>query len=229
MLRSLRLLFLAIFGAASTTGCAVVGAVGAASVGMVGMQDRTFGQGLDDALASNTVKARLMAVDSVGYAHVDVEVAGGRLLLSGYAPSQQHVNTAELIARNVGGVNEVYNEIVVAENQGMMRSAQDELITAQIRTRIVASRNVRGLNANIETHNGTVYLMGVMRSEQELQRAAEIASVVPGVRRVVSLMTVRGQQPQVMTAGASSAPSASASSTSVGMPLTSAETAPASF
>lgn len=39
-----------------------------------------------------------------------------------------------------------------------------------------------------------MYLMGTARTEQELQRAAEIASVVPGVRRVVSFMQVRARR-----------------------------------
>ena len=56
---------------------------------------------------------------------------------------------------------------------------------------LTASPSVRAININIETFHGNVYLMGTARSEHELQRAAEIASVVRGVRRVVSFMQVR--------------------------------------
>jgi hypothetical protein len=55
---------------------------------------------------------------------------------------------------------------------------------------------VRAINVNIETFHGNVYLMGTARNEHELRRAAEIASVVGGVRRVVSFMQVRpAEQP----------------------------------
>ncbi len=50
---------------------------------------------------------------------------------------------------------------------------------------------MRAINVNIETFHGNVYLMGLARTQTELERAAEIASVVGGVRRVVSFMTVR--------------------------------------
>jgi hypothetical protein len=73
----------------------------------------------------------------------------------------------------------------------MMVNAQDELITAQIRARLTASPAVRAINVNIETFHGNVYLMGLARSDYELRRAAEIASTVGGVRRVVSFMQVR--------------------------------------
>lgn len=178
-------------------GCAALGVVGAAGAGVVAVQDRTMGEGLDDALASNSVKSRLLAVDRAGFGNVDVEVAVGRLLLSGSVPSEQHRETAELVARSTRGIQEVFNEIQIGDRDGIMRSASDEMITAQVRTRLMASPNVRGVNVNIETHRGTVYLMGLARTQDELQRAAEITSVVPGVQRVVSLMSVRSNVPQL--------------------------------
>lgn len=163
----------------------------AASVGVYAIQDRTIGEGIDDAAASNQVKMRLMAADSAAFAEVDVEVANGNLLLSGAAPTPEHRQAAETIARSVGTVHNVYNEIFVGPRSGFVRSAQDELITAQIRARLTASPAVRAINVNIETFHGNVYLMGTARSDTELRRAAEIASIVPGVRRVVSFMQVR--------------------------------------
>jgi osmotically-inducible protein OsmY len=77
----------------------------------------------------------------------------------------------------------------------LARSAQDEFITAQIRARLAASPAVRAININIETFHGNVYLMGTARSEEELRRAAEIASTVRSVQRVVSFMQVRAPPP----------------------------------
>ncbi len=168
---------------------AAIGA--AASVGVYAVQDRTIGEGIDDALASQRVKLHLIAADRAAFAEVDVEVAGGNLLLSGGAPSEQHRQAAETIARGVANLHNVYNEIFVGQRSSFARSARDEWITAQIRARLTASPAVRAIDINIETFHGNVYLMGTARSEHELQRAAEIASVVGGVQRVVSFMQVR--------------------------------------
>lgn len=185
----------ALAACALSSGCVTAAASAAAGVGLFAVQERTIGEGIDDAAASQEVKARLMAADRAGFVEVDVEVAGGALLLSGTAPTEQHRQSAEMIARNVRSVDVVYNEIFVGEASNFSRSAQDEWITAQIRTRLTASRNVRAINVNIETFHGNVYLMGIARSQEELQRAAEIASVVPGVQRVVSFMQVRDAHP----------------------------------
>lgn len=189
----MRIFALALLAAASLSmsGCvtAVIGT--AASVGVYAAQDRTIGEGIDDASASQQVKMRLMAADSVAFQEVDVEVANRNLLLSGSAPTAEHRQAAETIARSIRTIDHVYNEVVVGEPSSVMRSAQDEFITAQIRARLTASPAVRAINVNIETFHGNVYLMGAARSQHELERAAEIASVVGGVRRVVSFMQVR--------------------------------------
>lgn len=175
----------------SVSGCVTAALGAAAGVGVYAVQDRTIGEGIDDAAASNQVKMRLMAADSAAFQEVDVEVAGGNLLLSGVVPTEEHKQAAETIARSVGTIHNVYNEVFVGPHSGLVRSAQDELITAQIRTRLTASPSVRAININIETFQGNVYLMGTARTDQELRRAAEIASVVGGVRRVVSFVQVR--------------------------------------
>jgi osmotically-inducible protein OsmY len=163
----------------------------AASVGLYAVQDRTIGEGIDDATTSNQVKMRLLAADRAAFQEVDVEVAGGNLLLSGVTPTDEHRRAAETIARGIPTLHNVYNEIFVGPHSSLARNTQDEWITAQIRTRLTASPAVRAINVNIETFNGNVYLMGTARTDQELRRAAEIASVVGGVQRVVSFMQVR--------------------------------------
>jgi osmotically-inducible protein OsmY len=183
---------LAVFAAsAGASGCMTAALGTAASVGIYAAQDRTIGEGIDDAAASQQVKMRLMAADRAAFQEVDVEVANGNLLLSGTAPTEEHKQAAETIARSVRTIDHIYNEIVVGQPSTMMVNAQDELITAQIRARLTASPAVRAINVNIETFHGNVYLMGLARSDYELRRAAEIASTVGGVRRVVSFMQVR--------------------------------------
>ncbi len=187
-----RFTVLAALGAcAAASSCATAAVGAAASVGVYAVQDRTIGEGIDDATTSQQVKVRLLAADNAAFAEVDVEVAGGNVLLSGVVPSDAHRQTAETIARGARNINAVYNELFVGPHSSFARSAQDEFITAQIRTRLTASPSVRAVNVNIETFQGNVYLMGTARSDHELRRAAEIASLVGGVRRVVSFMQVR--------------------------------------
>lgn len=183
--------FAALAACTASSGCVTAAVGAAASVGLFAVQDRTIGEGIDDATASQRVKTRLMAADYQAFREVDVEVAEGALLLSGGVPTEEHRRAAETIARTVPNLRAVYVELEIGAPSTLAQSAQDEWITAQTRTRFFASPAVRGVNVNIETYHGTVYLMGLARTDLELRRAAEIASIVPGVRRVVSFMEVR--------------------------------------
>jgi len=69
---------------------------------------------------------------------------------------------------------------------GFVANAADAITTARVRSALVGSKTVRSVNFNIEVYDGTVYLMGIARSEKELKHAAEKASYVGGVKRVVS-------------------------------------------
>jgi len=170
-------------------GC-VAAAVGTAgAVGVAAVQDRTVGEAVDDASASNEIKAKLLAEG--GYGEVDVEVSNGLALLSGRVASPEMRVKAEDIAWSSTRVTDVANEIQIEAPGGFFANASDELITARVRSSLIAARDIKSVNFNIETYNGVVYLMGLARSDAELEAAAEKASLVGGVNRVVSYVRVR--------------------------------------
>ncbi|MGE3866324.1 MAG: BON domain-containing protein, partial [Hyphomonadaceae bacterium] len=87
-----------------TSGCAIVAVGAVAQAGVIGLQDRTLGRAIDDANASNVAKAKLMAVSTKTFSKVDIEVADGKMLLSGVVPADQDRLEAERIAWSVQGV-----------------------------------------------------------------------------------------------------------------------------
>jgi len=187
---SVRALIL-IAGFLPLTGC-VATAIGAAgAVGVATLQEKTLGESLDDANASNQLKTRLLAAGPRRFTEVDVEVAGKVALLTGRVSTQEDRMQAERIAWEVGLIDDVANEIQVRQEGGVRQNVNDEWITARVRSRLLTDGAVKGINVNIETYDGTVYLMGIARSEDELRKIAEHASVVRGVKEVVSYIVVR--------------------------------------
>ncbi len=73
----------------------------------------TVGEYIDDATITATIKARFVDNKDVDAAAIKVETLNGTVLLSGFAKSDKERSTAETIARNVKGVKEVRDEIVV--------------------------------------------------------------------------------------------------------------------
>lgn len=177
------------FGVLSLSGCAVAAVGAVTAVGYAAFQEKSIGTAMDDTTLASEIKFNL--VSRGGYGEVDVEVASGLVLLSGRVRSEDMRRTAEHVAWKAKKTVDVANEIQVEGTRGVRGNASDEWITARVRTRIIASPKVRGINFNIETYNGIVYLMGIARSEEELLKAAEIASTTGGVREVVSYVEIR--------------------------------------
>ena len=91
---------------------------------------------------------------------------------------------------------------VFADTVGRLRDQRDNLrvivpiadsVDEMVRARLLADSGVRSVNYNVETHQGVVYLLGVARSQVELDRASQIASLVPDVERVVTYVRIEGQ------------------------------------
>lgn len=169
------------------------------------LSDRTFFQAADDASSATEIKTRLFAAGGFSrFGEVDVAVVDRFVLLSGRVPSEADLKEAERIAWQVGSIDEVANELQI-EKWDLGRDINDAWITEQIRLRLVADNDIKGSNFNIQVHSGVVYLLGLARTEDELRRAAEHASLVSGVARVISYvkMRQRGQPPaDISLAGA---------------------------
>ncbi|MCH9751452.1 MAG: BON domain-containing protein [Hyphomonas sp.] len=185
---------IALLPALSGCATAIVGAAGATAV--TATQERSFGEALDDAAVSNEIKSKL--ISNGGLSEVDVEVAAGVVLLSGRVWTPELRLKAESLAWSVRRADDVANEIRVEAPGGFFANASDELISTRVRARLLGSSSVQANNFNVETYGGTVYLLGVARSAQELEQAAEEASKVGGVNQVVSYVRLRNERGEIV-------------------------------
>lgn len=60
----------------------------------------------------------------------------------------------------------------------------DATITAKIKSELIAEKNVKARNIDVDTVGGVVVLSGYVDSQQEADRAGQLAKSVPGVVRV---------------------------------------------
>ncbi|MGE5271365.1 MAG: BON domain-containing protein [Thiohalocapsa sp.] len=179
-------------------GCAGVLVVGglaaAAGGGYAAGQERGVGGAVDDFTIKHDVD-RAMLRANPQLQEVASTVYEGRVLLTGQVPNETLRSTAEQAAGATPNVRAVYNELEVANAGGMWDDAQDAWITTRVRSEMVLDPDIKSINYDIDTANGSVYLIGSARSQRELERATRIARYVPGVRRVVSYVEVRSGAP----------------------------------
>lgn len=123
---------------------------------------------------------------------LDMTINKGRVLITGVVQDPQHRVDAVRLAWQPQGVVQVINEIIVADSDGMVGFATDVWTSASIRSAFIVDRAVQSINYTIDTVRGNVYLMGFAQSEEELNRAIDIARNTRNVKQVVSYVKVKG-------------------------------------
>ncbi len=95
---------------------------------------------------------------------------------------------AKQIASNVDGTEKVYNEVRQGQPVDLGTASKDTWLTTKVKSKILASDEVKSGSVKVITENGEVFLLGVL-TQQEGAAAAKIASETDGVRRVTTAFT----------------------------------------
>ena len=147
---------------------------------------RSVGRELDDQNASLSIKSAMLRAEDHRLIGVDVEVTEGVALLTGQVEDASARIYAECLAWSAPSVRQVANEIGIGDEiDSTSNRTRDAWMSQKVRARLLADRDVRSVNYNVETRNGTVYLLGYARTSAERDRAQAQALSVDGVDDVI--------------------------------------------
>lgn len=78
-----------------------------------------------------------------------------------------------------------------ATKEGTGEFVDDSVITAKVKTAIFNDASLKVNEINVETFKGTVQLSGFVRSQADIDKAAQIARGVAGVKSVKNDMRIK--------------------------------------
>lgn len=171
-------------------GCITAAVVSSAAVATkVATDPRSAGRQLDDETLEEKVAYNLnQDAQLKEEARINVVAYNGKVLLIGQAPNDSAKEQARNISAGVDGVSNVYDEIRVGEKIGVIQIGKDSLITAKIKSHLLANSEVKATEVKVITENGEVFLMGNLSNEQA-NAAAEVARNSLGVSKVIKVIT----------------------------------------
>lgn len=186
-MRAPLLLALSLLASGLLSGCAPV-VVGGAGVGALMAEDRRtvttylMDEEIELKAAHRTSEARLDKV------HANFTSYNRRVLITGEAPTEALKARVSEIVRGVENVREgeVKNEMQIAAPTSLVTRSNDVLLTTQVKTSLFNDRRLNANQIKVVSENGVVFLMGIVKPA-EGDAAAEIASKVPGVTRVIKV------------------------------------------
>lgn len=165
------------------SGCLPVVATGAAVGTLAALDRRTVGAQTEDQAIE--LKAAAQIRDRIG-SGVSVTSYNRKVLLTGQVANERDKRTAEAIVAELPNVRSIHNELQVAGVPSLSTSAADAAITARVKAAFLEAPDLQANTIKVITEAGTVYLMGLV-SRREADRAAQVASRVAGVQRVVTV------------------------------------------
>jgi osmotically-inducible protein OsmY len=171
--------------AVSLQGCVEM-MIGGAVMGSLAATDRrTFGAQTED--KAIVLKGESRVSKLIGEAgHVNVNSFNRKVLLSGEVRDEEMKQAVEREIAAIENVGSIVNDLAVGMASSFASRSNDTLITGKVKASFVDAKDLFANSIKVVTERGNVYLMGIV-TEKEGARAAEVASNVSGVQKVVKV------------------------------------------
>tara|TARA_Y100000996_G_scaffold390095_1_gene351048 strand:- start:144 stop:734 length:591 start_codon:yes stop_codon:yes gene_type:complete len=165
--------------------------VGTSSVGIFGSgvsvayDPRTVGMQIDDSIMQKNLTARLALTEKKYLIYLNTKVLDGNIFLSGKVDEPEEKLKIIKMAWETKGARSVKTAITIKGETNFKNSAKDALITTQLRSALIFSKDVKATNYNIDTINGKTYIFGIAMNQDEKRKVIEEAKEVYGNKEVI--------------------------------------------
>ena len=181
-------ILVSIFVSTMCISCTQVLVGGAASGGMILVQERTPEQAAKDIVTKTKIEEAFFSTnyDDI-FSKIKVIVFEGRVLLVGTVKKESFKNTAVSIVRKIDEVKEVADYIVVGK-ESVIDYLKDARISLEFRAKLLTDKNISEVNYSCTTENRILYIIGVSQNQEELDKVLSHASNVAGVKKIINLV-----------------------------------------
>jgi hyperosmotically inducible protein len=157
--------------------------------------------GSTDTGITSTVKAKFVADEVVKAAQIEVATSNGIVTLTGNVDSDAAKSRALELAKETKGVVKVIDMIAAKQASGggdapeparsLGETITDSGISLSVKSQLLDDPQVKGLQIDVDTRDGVVFLTGSVRSDSEKLRAIQLAKDTKGVKDVQANLTVQ--------------------------------------
>lgn len=152
----------------------------------------SVGTDIDDGVVTARVKAALFADEVVRSFEFKVETRKGEVQLSGFVANQPQIDRAIEVTRGVAGVKGIENNVVLKGTPTTLgNEVDDDIVTAQVKTALLADADVKSGDIAVKTRKGAVQLSGFVNNPGQIDRALEVTRGIKGVKSVDNQMSLK--------------------------------------
>jgi hyperosmotically inducible protein len=152
----------------------------------------TVGTEIDDSVVTTRVKTALLDNSDIKSFDLKVETRKGEVMLSGFVDNQSQIDRAMAITLGISGVKSVDNKVSLkGSSTSIGNKIDDSVITAKLKTALLADTTVKSADIAVVTLKGEVQLSGFVNNQGQIDRAQEVARGIEGVSSVSNDMKIK--------------------------------------
>ena len=152
----------------------------------IALDPRTLGTQIDDSIMQKNLQARLALTEKKYLVKLSVKVLDGRIFLGGKVDKPEEKLKITKLAWETKGARSVKNNIAIKQKFSFKNTAQDVLITSQLRVALVLNKNVKASNFNIDTINQKTYIFGIAHNAEEKKEIIQEAKQIVDLKELVT-------------------------------------------
>ncbi len=130
------------------------------------------------------------------FAEISTDAYERVVLLTGTVKFAQNKQRATDLVRGVKGVKRIVNELQVTNDYGIGAAANDLWIETELKVLLLGTKDIRSINYRWRSVNGTVYVIGAARSQQEMNTVLDVIRKTDRVKKVINHAWVRPPKAQ---------------------------------
>ena len=130
------------------------------------------------------------------FAEISTDAYERVVLLTGTVKFAQNKQRATDLVRGVKGVKRIVNELQVTNDYGIGNAANDLWIETKLKVLLLGTKDIRSINYRWRSVNGTVYVIGAARSQQEMDAVLDVIRKTDRVKKVINHAWVRPPKAQ---------------------------------
>jgi osmotically-inducible protein OsmY len=181
------------------TACVGVSSTGIFGTGVsVAIDPRSIGTQIDDSIMQKNLTTRFILLDKKFLVSIKTKVLDGRIFLTGKVDDPEDKLKLTKLAWETDGVRSVRNDVKIKEEFNFKQSAQDILITSQLRTALIVNKKIKATNYQIDTYKKKIYIYGIATTSEEknlvVYEAKEITDVEDVIASILLVENLRVQK-----------------------------------
>ena len=118
--------------------------------------------------------------------NVKTKVLDGRIFITGKVNTVEEKLKITKLGWEIKGARSVKNDLKIKEKFNFKQTAQDTLITSQLRAALILNKNVKSNNYQIDTYKKNIYIYGIARNRDELEIVVDEANSILDVNKVIA-------------------------------------------